>query len=424
MRSFYGGKQGFGFILRGNTAAEDNLFHNEEEILAAIREQRLNYGEYVLLSSPDENNLDKLGNLYRIVEDGIEKVAQISGPRGPQGIQGVPGEAGPKGEQGVGVVYREIETPDLAPSLYSVITFEKAEGMPALEVDETALVVDAFYEENGTQKQKESYYSLTKTDFSQWGYPNTERRQYLNKIAAYDIKLCLEKAQHEDPFIAVYKGGLLPPAIFIHNTFVKFRGKKLKMSGDMPVLENDDLVIENPAASVTLQNGFYIVTTHGAVVPYQWSQALSMQNAGGITYRDQIPNLIWLFRVNASSTTTTIQDYFDNPVFLYGKYNSDREAPLLPFIDNTYIEQHAVTFPWSIREESTYDYQGTVLENDYPGIIWNDNTMFGASKMYAPGFSSVQEACSRCNYPGFRWGRDFFDEFGRQWTKILKISDE
>lgn len=424
MNSFYGGKQGFGFILRGNTATEDNLFHNEEEILTAIEEQRLSYGEYVLLSSPDEDNLDKLGNLYRIVENGIEKVAQISGPRGPQGIQGVPGEAGSQGEPGVGVVYREIEDPDLAPSLYSVITFEKAEGMSALEVDETALVVDAFYEEDGELKQK---YQMAgpypESTFIGWDWPNAERRAFLNKVAAYDIKACLEKSQHEDPFVAVYKGGLLPPAIFVHNTLVKFKGKKLKMSEDMPVVEDGSLVVEESEANVILPNGFYIITSHGAVVLYQWNSTFEMQDGAGITYSNQTPNLFWLFSIDASSNGS--QDYFYNPVFLYGRYENDRNDLLLPQITQSYVRGHTITFPYTVREDSTYDYQGTALENDYPGIIWDLNGMFGMlSRIYAPGFSSAQEACSKCNYPGFRWGKDFFHEFGKQWTKILKISDE
>lgn len=424
MNSFYGGKRGFGFILRGNTVAEDNLFHNEEEILTAIEEQRLSYGEYVLLSSPDEDNLDKLGNLYRIVENGIEKVAQISGPRGPQGIQGAPGEAGSQGEPGVGVVYREIEDPDLTPSLYSVITFEKAEGMSALEVDETALVVDAFYEEDGELKQKYQMAGpYSKSTFAGWDWPNAEKRAFLNKVAAYDIKACLEKAQHEDPFVAVYKGGLLPPAIFVHNTLVKFKGEKLKMSGDRPVVKDGSLVVEKSEANVVLPNGFYIITSHGAVVLYQWNSTFQMKDGAGRTYSNQTPNLFWLFSIDASSNGS--QDYFYNPVFLYGRYENDRnDLLLLPQMSNSYIDTYAVTFPWTVESSSTYDYLNTPLQNPYPGIIWNDNTAALTAKIYAPGFSSAQNAASKCNYPGFRWGEDFFHEFGKQWTKILKISDE
>lgn len=217
MNSFYGGKQGFGFILKGNDDADDHFFHNEEEILAAIANKKLRYGEYALLSFPDENNVDKIGNLYRVVHGNIELVANISGPAGAtgaQGIQGPPGEKGEKGDAGTGFIYTAADPDNYAP-MSTTITFEAVQGGRNVPLDETLIKVtpdgnnyNAYWDFNGTvildnnyTPNKETFYNMA-TDYG---------------VYRYDIESLLATP---GDLLSIYKGGRLPPLIYIRDIAV------------------------------------------------------------------------------------------------------------------------------------------------------------------------------------------------------------
>ena len=67
MNSFYGGKQGFSFILRPNTASSDRYWHSLAEIQAlGINRGALKYGDYAVITESGPSYSDEHGKVYRI----------------------------------------------------------------------------------------------------------------------------------------------------------------------------------------------------------------------------------------------------------------------------------------------------------------------------------------------------------------------
>lgn len=238
MNSFYGGKKGFGIIFQPNVDAEDNFFHNEEEIIQAIEQKKLQYGEYVIISNPTEGNESKQGNIYKILTNNFVLIGNIIGPQGIQGVQGVQGvqgppgtvdniiqvdtsiidggtnnitivladgtsktiqvkngEQGPQGEPGQGFILN-YSPPDTIPStpLISQVTFDGITAINNIQIN-TNLI---------TAVSKDvSIPDLTGTG----GYTN------LDAISYYDITRLKSKINDGENFLAVYQGGALPPLV-------------------------------------------------------------------------------------------------------------------------------------------------------------------------------------------------------------------
>lgn len=82
MESFYGGQQGFSFVVKRNPAEDhDGCFYNVNEINTAAREGVLRYGDYAIVTNTINDYTIEHGDLYRINTQGTaEKVANISHP--------------------------------------------------------------------------------------------------------------------------------------------------------------------------------------------------------------------------------------------------------------------------------------------------------------------------------------------------------
>ncbi len=82
MESFYGGQQGFSFVVKRNPAENhDGCFYNVNEINTAAREGVLRYGDYAIVTNAINDYTIEHGDLYRINTQGTaEKVANISHP--------------------------------------------------------------------------------------------------------------------------------------------------------------------------------------------------------------------------------------------------------------------------------------------------------------------------------------------------------
>lgn len=82
MESFYGGQQGFSFVVKRNPAENhDGCFYNVNEINTAARKGVLRYGDYAIVTNTINNYTIEHGDLYRINTQGTaEKVANISHP--------------------------------------------------------------------------------------------------------------------------------------------------------------------------------------------------------------------------------------------------------------------------------------------------------------------------------------------------------
>lgn len=217
--SFYGGKQGFGFILKGNEDADDHFFHNEEEILAAVANKKLRYGEYALISFPDESNVDKIGNLYRVVHGNIELVANISGPAGAtgaQGIQGPPGEKGEKGDDGAGFIYMEHEANMYVPTSTTVRFNEIEAGRNIRVTNNITVGFDGDDDEYGNAVHffgSTGIYSFM-TDFFH-GQAITQAVDLWNySLDTYYYDISKLYTLPDGPILDIYEGGRLPPLIY------------------------------------------------------------------------------------------------------------------------------------------------------------------------------------------------------------------
>jgi len=80
--SFYGGKRGFSFILQKNPHNVQGYFNSSEEILTAVKNGDLKYGEYAMVSSGEEQ-----GFLYRAVFDNIVLCGKMPTSSGGGAIQ-------------------------------------------------------------------------------------------------------------------------------------------------------------------------------------------------------------------------------------------------------------------------------------------------------------------------------------------------
>lgn len=82
MESFYGGQQGFSFVVKRNPAEDhDGYFYNVNEINKAASEGVLRYGDYAIVTNTINDYTKEHGDLYRINTRGMaEKVANISHP--------------------------------------------------------------------------------------------------------------------------------------------------------------------------------------------------------------------------------------------------------------------------------------------------------------------------------------------------------
>lgn len=82
MESFYGGQQGFSFVVKRNPAeGHDGYFYNVNEINKAARDGVLRYGDYAIVTNTINNYTREHGDLYRInTRRMAEKVANISHP--------------------------------------------------------------------------------------------------------------------------------------------------------------------------------------------------------------------------------------------------------------------------------------------------------------------------------------------------------
>ena len=68
MESFYGGRPGNPFILKGvRQEGEDNEFATLHDIQTAINNNKLKYGEYAIIS-PSEGSSADIGKIYRVNE--------------------------------------------------------------------------------------------------------------------------------------------------------------------------------------------------------------------------------------------------------------------------------------------------------------------------------------------------------------------
>lgn len=82
MESFYGGQQGFSFVVKRNPAeGHDGYFYNVNEINTAASKGVLRYGDYAIVTNKINDYTTEHGDLYRINTRGMaEKVANISHP--------------------------------------------------------------------------------------------------------------------------------------------------------------------------------------------------------------------------------------------------------------------------------------------------------------------------------------------------------
>ena len=84
MESFYGGQQGFSFVVKRNSTRDDGYFNNLNDINTAIDRGDLRYGDYAIvtgLTGTGNSYNSGHGDLYRInAKNQPERVANISHP--------------------------------------------------------------------------------------------------------------------------------------------------------------------------------------------------------------------------------------------------------------------------------------------------------------------------------------------------------
>ena len=84
MESFYGGQQGFSFVVKRNSTRDDGYFNNLNDINTAIARGDLRYGDYAIvtgLTGTGNSYNSGHGDLYRInAKNQPERVANISHP--------------------------------------------------------------------------------------------------------------------------------------------------------------------------------------------------------------------------------------------------------------------------------------------------------------------------------------------------------
>lgn len=84
MESFYGGQQGFSFVVKRNPASDNGYFNNLNDINTAIATGDLRYGDYAIvtgLTGTGNSYNSEHGDLYRInTKNQPERVANISHP--------------------------------------------------------------------------------------------------------------------------------------------------------------------------------------------------------------------------------------------------------------------------------------------------------------------------------------------------------
>lgn len=78
MDSFYGGRPGYGFVLRG--PASGGSFTSSGAIQNAVTEGELFFGDYAIIGG-DDSQVAGFGNIYRVNEKkGIDLIGNISAP--------------------------------------------------------------------------------------------------------------------------------------------------------------------------------------------------------------------------------------------------------------------------------------------------------------------------------------------------------
>lgn len=81
MESFYGGQQGFSFVVKRNPARDNGYFNNLADINNAIATGDLRYGDYAIITNSMNSYTANHGDLYRInTQNQAERVANISHP--------------------------------------------------------------------------------------------------------------------------------------------------------------------------------------------------------------------------------------------------------------------------------------------------------------------------------------------------------
>lgn len=81
MESFYGGKQGYSFVVKHNPEREDGFFTSLQDIETAIANGNLKYGEYAIITEVGHYTTAS-GNLYRVdLENHPQLIANVNSPR-------------------------------------------------------------------------------------------------------------------------------------------------------------------------------------------------------------------------------------------------------------------------------------------------------------------------------------------------------
>lgn len=323
--SFYGGKQGFGFILKGNEDADDHFFHNEEEILAAVANKKLRYGEYALISFPDESNVDKIGNLYRVVHGNIELVANISGPAGAagaQGIQGPPGEKGEKGDAGAGFIYMEHEADMYVPTSTTVRFNEIETGRNIRVTNNITVGFDGDDDEYGNAVHffgSTGIYRLAYDNNFFQGQAITQAVDLWNySLDTYYYDISKLYTLPDGPVLDIYEGGRLPPLIY-------FRG----------------IEVHEGTGAEPMPEGLYMIIRYNnslVMWPVLWGpDTNSWSNAITINTTDATKKIIKLKMVKGAN------NYTDGPPMMI----------FLGYVDNTNVKFCAGVASRALNSEAT-----------------------------------------------------------------------
>ena len=79
MDSFYGGRPGYGFVLRG-PASGSSSFTSSAQIQNAVTNGELFFGDYAIVGG-DDSQIEGFGNIYRVNEKkGLDLIGNISAP--------------------------------------------------------------------------------------------------------------------------------------------------------------------------------------------------------------------------------------------------------------------------------------------------------------------------------------------------------